>query len=115
MVAEINEKPWRAAARLASELRLSFRVLLEGENSPTEWSPWIVFTALNYVELSPIGPVRKSDVLWVEILNIETIRQGRLLADKKVDHTKEMARILDEERVPWEARPECITRIRLCP
>ena len=55
----------------------------------------------SYVEFRQTGPVRISELEWLDINPIERIRIGSRLPDKLSDHTEQIKNHLDKSSIPY--------------
>jgi hypothetical protein len=78
-----KDKPWQ------------YRLKLVDKDFPSNWSKWIINPSGNYVETETSEPILISEIDWIEINPIESKRIGKLVADKKIDHSSEICRLLD--------------------
>jgi len=98
---------------MVKKFKLRTRVLIVGNNEPSEWSPWVTFPSESYVELAGIGPIKRNDIVWLEIANVEYRKRGRLVPDEEISHLDEIVEMLQREGVVWEAPLAEATRISL--
>jgi hypothetical protein len=85
----LHDQPWQ------------YRIKQVNKDLPSNWSKWIINPSGNYVETETSEPVLISEIDWIEINPIENRRIGKLVADKKIDHSYEIFGLLDDMIVDY--------------
>jgi len=67
----------------------------------SKWGAYLNFPAEGYFEPQHIGPIKINQWKWLEINPIEDIVIGRLVPNKKADHSKEIINYLNENNIPF--------------
>ncbi len=89
-----------------TEVRLGLR---SGE--VTAWSKWLIEPSESYVEVSNCGPVKKTDLEWLEINAVELKYLGKLIKPEEIDHSEEVTHYLDDKEIKFECVENRIYRI----
>lgn len=75
-------------------VRIAFR-----DGTKTEWAKSLFLPTQGYGETGKYGPFRLADVAAVEINPIEIRRVGRLVPDRKIDHTQVLVSALQSAQI----------------
>lgn len=108
-----NEHLWLLVLRMIDEFKISVRLMVSKNEEPSEWSSWLSFPSGSYVEIAQAGPINKDEVIWIEINNIEIKKRGGRVPDAKIDHSRQIYKILEQESVAFKNYSEKTTRIVL--
>ena len=87
----IAEADWKIFLELLRKLKCKVRLGIRGAANTTEWGTSLIEPASNYVELPSYGPVKKSDVAFIDFDPIIVTRIGRIVPDKKQSVEAELA------------------------
>ena len=82
------------------------------DGSRSDWSNWLTFPSPGYGEIMVHGPFKIIDVNYLEIDAIESKKFGKRIPEKKIDHTMELKKILQEAKINFEQETN-ILRINL--
>jgi len=83
------------------EVNCSFRLRLTNGTQTSRWDTLFIQPAENYVEFGQTGPVRISELEWIEINPIEQVHLGSRIPDKLLDHTERIKTCLNEYAIPY--------------
>lgn len=92
---------WEQIARIINQLALSVRIILNN-GTITDWSKWLGFPSNSYGEVMGYGPFLIKEVQYIEINPVEKRKLGRLLPEKKIDHSKELEEFLIYTGIPFQ-------------
>jgi hypothetical protein len=95
----------------AKKFKVMVRIMCLDQECPSDWSAWLTEPESAYVELQGAGPVRKSDVLWIEIETNERRNSGRLLGTKLINRKDEITRFLEDNLIAYENSGDDIVRV----
>ena len=90
------------------EVKCTFKVKLTNETQKGDWDYLFIRPAESYVEFGRTGPVRISEVEWIDINPIENVRIGARVPDKQIDHTKNIKNYLDKNLIHCSVQDKII-------
>lgn len=91
-----------------SEVKCTFKVKLTNNPPTKNWDVMFIRPVKSYVEFGSTGPVRISEVEWVDINPIERIRIGALSPDKYNDHTDIIKNYFDKNLIEYSIKDKTI-------
>jgi hypothetical protein len=91
-------KMWEIVSQLVKNESLRIRVVLR-DGTASNWGKFIILPAPGYCEID--GPVRYGDVEFLEIDSIEYKKIGRLVPDKKIDHSNAIINELNSNSIKF--------------
>ncbi|MCK6612550.1 MAG: hypothetical protein L6Q78_16105 [Bacteroidia bacterium] len=83
------------------EVNCSFNVRLTNGKQTSSWDTLFIQPAESYVEFGQTGPVRISELEWIDINPIEQVHLGCRIPDKLIDHTERIITCLDENAIQY--------------
>jgi len=78
----------------------SYRMKIKNEPMVNSWSNWLTNPSCSYYETENQGPYSVDVIEWIEINPVESSKEGRLVAEKKIDHLAEIIKLLEDLLVP---------------
>ena len=81
---------------------MRFRPKILNQDLEESWGNWMFIPAEGYVEFERFGPIRISDLEWLDIDPIEVKRIGRLVPDRRIDHSDVLLQLLSQVNQPFE-------------
>ena len=79
----------------------TYRLQIKNGSSNAAWSNWIIKPSETYYETEKQGPYAVHDIEWIELNPVEERKEGNLIPVKKVDHTDEIVKLLEELTIPY--------------
>jgi len=79
----------------------TYRLKIKEQSLDAAWSNWLIDPGDNYIEAENQGPYSIDDIEWVEINPVEKRSMGKLIAEKEIDHSEEMIKLLDYLSFPY--------------
>jgi hypothetical protein len=73
-----------------------------GDVEPTKWEYALFIPVDSCLETPSLGPVPMNEVEWVEIDPIEIQHFGRFARDRRIDHSDQLRRLLEENGIHFE-------------
>ena len=101
---------WKKIEAIVKEMPISVRVKLKDE-ALTDWSSWLTFPSDGYGEIKSYGPFRIVDAEYIELNPIEIKKIGRLVPEKKVNHTEAVAAALLKAEIPYTMKESDVFRL----
>lgn len=101
---------WQNISLIIKQLSLLIRVTFKDE-TVSKWSNWLTFPSDGYGEIQVTGPFLIREVSCIEVNPIEIRKVGRLVPDKKIDHSIELRDALTKAGIEFE-EIDAIFRIR---
>lgn len=92
----VKGKPWK------------YRPKLIDQELAEDWSNWIIIPAEGYVELKSYGPIRLTEIEWIEINPIEIKRIGKLMPERTIDHRNEVTLLLTNLNIDFTVQDRII-------
>lgn len=78
----------------------SYRLKIKNEPLGNHWSNLLINSSNNYYKTEKQGPYSVDDIEWIEINPVESRKEGRSLAEKKIDHSAEIIKLLEDLTLP---------------
>jgi hypothetical protein len=102
----INAKPYFFNAidlfmYAVKKIPCRYRLKIKNEALDAAWSNWLGHPSDTYLEAENQGPYSIKNIEWIEIDPVESRRIGRLVPDKKIDHTEPLIKLLDRVSFPY--------------
>lgn len=91
-----------------TNLRCSFKVKLTNKPQTNNWDKMFIRSEKSYVEFGQTGPVRISEVEWVDINPIEQIHIGTRIPDKYSDHSDLIKNYFDKNSIKYSIHDNII-------
>lgn len=85
-----------------SDLKCTFRLKTINKPLTNKWASWVIQPEKGYIESDQIGPVKISEVDWIEINPIERIYIGIRITDKSIDHTETIRNYFDKNFIQYK-------------
>jgi len=79
--------------------KIRFSWFYNPDYETTKWVEYFNFPEEGYIEIPLTGPIKTTQLKWLEINPIEIKKIGRLIPEKEINHTKEIIDILNEENI----------------
>lgn len=76
-----------------------FRFKLIDKEPESGWSDWIASPTKGYLEFEKFGPLKISDLEWIEIDPMKIIRTGKLISDKYVNQFDQAIELLSNQKI----------------
>lgn len=83
------------------DVNCSFKARLTNGTQTSNWDALFIQPAESYVEFGQTGPVRISELEWIDINPIEQVHIGSRIPDKLIDHTERIIACLDENAIQY--------------
>jgi len=84
-----------------AEVNCSYKVKLTNKPPTSNWDKMFIRPEKSYVEFGQTGPVRISEVEYIDINPIEQIRIGARVPDKRNDHTDLIKNYFDKNLIKY--------------
>ena len=91
-----------------TEVKCSYKIKLTNKPLTNDWDKMFIRPEKSYVEFGQTGPVRISEVDWVDINPIEQIRIGARVPDKYNDHTDNIKNYFDKNSIKYSINDKTI-------
>lgn len=79
----------------------TYNLKIKNESPAATWSNWIIKPSDNYFETEMQGPHSLNDIEWIEVNPVEERKDGRLVPVKKIDHTDQIVKLLEDQSFPY--------------
>lgn len=90
------------------EVNCSFKVKLVNRPLTSNWNKMFIRPVQSYVEFGHSGPVKISELEWIDINPVEQIYIGRLVPDKFINHSQGVKDFFDKNAVKYSINDEII-------
>lgn len=101
---------FREIAKIIKDKNCTSRFLIEhgSEEELTEWGQYFNFPTDGYIEIPVIGPIRETQIKWIEIDTVEEIIIGRLVPPKYNNHMNSITRELQDNDIDYSVKDSII-------
>jgi hypothetical protein len=110
---QINEY-WSCAANILNAFPCKIRLKWSKISEPSEWEDWLAIPTSYYLETGTLGPVLMGEVEWVEVNTIEMRRVGKLVKDRRIEHTDVIVQALKEKVITFQQFGQFLKLTYLC-
>jgi hypothetical protein len=92
---------WRSVETMLRSTRCRSRIKWSRDSEVTDWTTFFIVPVDGYIE-GLCGPIPVREVDWVDIDPIEIQEVGRLVPQRRVDHTAELVSDLTQHGIRYE-------------
>jgi len=79
----------------------TYNLKIKNQSLAVAWSNWIIKPTDHYFEIERQGLYAVSSIEWIEVNPVEERKEGRLVPVKEINHTDEIAQLLEELTIPY--------------
>jgi len=84
-----------------NKCKIRFHWYYDPDFETSKWDNNFNLPLEDYIEPMSIGPIKISQLKWLEINPIEIRKIGRLMPEKEINHTKEIIDNLNDNKVDF--------------
>jgi len=96
-----------------SKVNCKFKVKLKNIPETNNWDKWFLRPSKSYIEFGQTGPVKISEVEWLDINPIEQIYIGTRVPSKYCDHSDSIKNYLDHYSFKYSIQNKIIRIVLL--